>query len=82
MLFQKHGKRLGMIGMFVGDEDGIDVGKLFSDRAKRTLNGAAAHTGIDQDTGIADTHQRTVALGAGKQRNDAVDGGFQNKFLS
>ena len=82
MLFQKHGKRFGMIGMFVGNEYCVDIGKLFSDRTKRTLNRPTAHTGIDQNTGIADTHQRTVALGAGKQRNDAVDGGFQNKFLS
>ena len=82
MLFQQHGERLCVVGMLMRDENGIDVRQALADRAKRTFNGTAAHTRIDQYTGIADAQKGAVALGAGEKRDDSVDGGVQNKILS
>ena len=71
-----------MVGMLMRNENRIDVGKLFSNGTQCSFDRPTAHTGINQNAGIADTYQGTVALGAGKQRNDTVNGGFQNNFLS
>ena len=82
MLFQQDRERLCVVGMLMCDENGIDVRQTLADGAKRTLDRAAAHARIDQQTGVSDAQKGAVALGAGKQRDDSVNGGVQNKFLS
>ncbi len=51
--FCESGQAAGVIGMFVRDQDGIELAKIFADERQAFGDLAAAQTGIDQDTGAA-----------------------------
>ena len=74
MLFQQDGEGFGVVGVLVRDENGVDVRQTLADGTQRALNRTAAHARIDQNARITDPQKRAVALGAGKKRNDSVNG--------
>ena len=64
-----------MVGVFVGDQDGVEVADLGSDRAKPREGFAFSEPGIHEDAGAFGFEQRQIARAAGrKNRNAQTDG--------
>ena len=63
-----------MIGMFVRDQDGVDVFEVFADRGQAFAELLHAEPGVDQDARIFGGQQRGVARTAARQHTELYDG--------
>ena len=64
-----------MVTVFVGDQDGVEVADLGSDRGKPREGFAFSEPGINEDAGAFGFEQRQIARAAGrKNRNAQTDG--------
>ena len=56
-----------VVGVLMGDEDGVDIGKLFADGREALPQLAHAQPGVQQDARVRGRHQRGVAGAATRQ---------------
>lgn len=63
-----------MVGVFVGDEDGVEFGNVLADGGQTFGDFAAADAGVDQNTGAAGSQEGRVAGTAGGQDADLENG--------
>ena len=59
-----------VIGVFVGDEDGVDVAGMHAARGEAAFEFARAEAAIKHHAGIAASHQQRVARAAASQRRE------------
>jgi len=56
-----------MIGMLVGDDDGVERGWIFIGKTHTPEELAAAQAGVDQDPGLATGDDGAIAFGSRRQ---------------
>lgn len=65
------GEAVAMVGVFVGDQDGVEVADLSSDRGKPREGFAFSEPGINEDAGAFGFEQRQIARAAGRKNRNA-----------
>lgn len=65
------GEAVAMVGVFVGDQDGVEVADFGSDRGEPREGFAFSEPGINEDAGAFGFEQREIARAAGRKNRNA-----------
>ena len=65
------GKAGDVVGVLVGDDDGVERGGIFVGEAHAAEEFAATEAGVDENAGVSAGDNRAVALGPRSQHREA-----------
>jgi len=71
-----------MVGVFVGDQDSIDILDILADLRQTFSDLAAAEPSIDENAGAVGRHKSGIAGTAAREDTDLKDGKLRLLFLS